>query len=95
MDRLLDEAGPRWEHVSIHRPLSEIGAHPLGGQLGPQFFFSSLHLVASRGHGVPHPVTGTAGHLAGRATHLDHQGVGLESGCGLLDGPAHPVLGPQ
>ena len=60
------------------------------GQLGPQLLFVPFHLVAPRGHRVPHPVAGALGHLAGRPTHLDHQGVGLQLGRRLLDGAADP-----
>ena len=94
-DRLPDEdRSERWgaRHCAT---APRVGARSLGGQLGPQLLFPSQHLVAARLHGIPHTVTGTAGHLARRATHLDHEGVGLQSGRGLLDGAAHPALGPQ
>ncbi len=78
----------------------DIGAgpvcHPLGGQLGPELLLPPLHLVPTRLATASRTRSpARAGHLAGRAAHLDHQGVGLEPGRGLVDGPTYPALGPQ
>jgi len=56
--RLLDEAPRGRREARIGEPAPRIGAGALGGQLRPQLLFPSLHLVAARDHGIPHPVTG-------------------------------------
>jgi hypothetical protein len=67
----------------------------LDSQLGPQLLFTSQHLIAPGGNGIPHPVTGAPRHLAGRPSHFDDQGVGMELGRGLFKSAANLALCPQ
>ncbi len=65
-------------------------------QVGPELALVAPHLLLRPEATAERTrLAGAPGQPPGRPDDLERQGVGLQPGGGVVDGPAHPPLGPQ